>query len=396
MAQMYALGSNGCGQLGIGHTEDVAIPRLCIFAPTEKRHDGRPATGGSDCPHIRKISAGGNHTLALSTDGNLYAAGRNDDGRCGLSLQPGKEEDLRVIFEEVHIGKISGVIPAKGLPEEPNNRVSDIAATWEASFVVLGGKYVVSCGSGGKGELGLGRNITSMATWTKVLDLSSTKEHILKIAASMSHVVVLLSDGQVLGWGSCRKGQLGASVKEQKTSWFPTRVEAEPAFKVTDVLVGREFTLLLAAGRKPELLGESKFLSREDLEVFGKDDLAICGWNTIHILSQPPGSPTKTTRSLGKNDRGQFAPKTLPDIREIAAGSEHCVAVTMDNRTISWGWGEHGNCGDKVDSKGNVVDRYNVIETPEPQISLKVSAVAAGCATSFIILNEFDEESKAP
>ncbi|KIV89627.1 hypothetical protein PV10_07013 [Exophiala mesophila] len=395
MAQMYALGSNGCGQLGIGHTEDVAIPRLCIFAPPEKRHDERHATGGSGCPHIRKISAGGNHTLALSTDGNLYAAGRNDDGRCGLPLQPGKEEDLRVIFEEVHIGKISGMMTGKGLPE-PNNRVSDIAATWEASFVVLDSKYVVACGSGGKGELGLGRNITSMATWTKVLDLSSTEEHILKIAASMSHVVVLLSGGQVLGWGSCRKGQLGASAKEEKTSWFPTRVETEPAFKATDVLVGRDFTLLLAARRKPELLGESKFLSGEDLEVFGKDDVAVCGWNTIHVLSKPPGSSTKTTRSLGKNDRGQFAPKTLPDIREIAAGSEHCVAVTMDNRAISWGWGEHGNCGDKVDSKGNVIDRYNVIETPQPHISFKVSAVAAGCATSFIILKEFDEESKAP
>lgn len=394
MAHMYALGSNGCGQLGLGHTEDVATPGLCIFAPTKNRDARQPATAAADCRHIRKISAGGNHTLALSADGKLYAAGRNDDGRCGLPLHNGNGDDLKLVFEEVHIGTILEVMPEEA-PAERKSQITDIAATWEASFVVLNSRYVLACGSGSKGELGLGRNVSSIATWTKVLDVSPSGEKILKIAASMSHIVALLSDGKILGWGSCRKGQLGATAKEEKSLWFPTRVEAGLGFRVADVLVGRDFTLLLAAGRKPEMLGESKFLSPEDFEVFDAADIAVCGWNTVHVLSVSPGSSTTKTRSLGKNDRGQFAPKNLPNVRDIAAGSEHCVALTIDNRAISWGWGEHGNCGEEVDAKGNVIDRYNVIEIPEPHNSLKVSAVAAGCATSFIILDEHGEDLRA-
>lgn len=332
--------------------------------------------------------------MALSADGKLYAAGRNDDGRCGLPLQHGNGEDLKLVFEEVHIGTISEVMPEEA-PAERKSRITDIAATWEASLVVLNSRYVFACGSGSKGELGLGRNVTSIATWTKVLDVTPSGEKILKIAASMSHVVALLSDGKILGWGSCRKGQLGVTAKEEKSLWLPTRVETELDFRVANLLVGRDFTVFLAAGRKPKLLGESRFLNPEDFEVFDIADVAVCGWNTMHVLSVSPGRSTSTTRSLGKNDRGQFAPKNLPNVRDIAGGSEHCVALTINNRAISWGWGEHGNCGEEVDAKGNVIDRYNVIEIPEPHNSLKVSAVAAGCATSFIILEEHGEDLRA-
>ena len=71
MVVVYSLGSNGSGQLGIGHEEDVSVPKPVYFA------DSPPAS-------IRAIAAGGNHTLILSDAGELYWAGDPTSGACPI------------------------------------------------------------------------------------------------------------------------------------------------------------------------------------------------------------------------------------------------------------------------------------------------------------------------
>ncbi len=72
MKVLFALGSNGSGQLGIGHKEDVSVPKQVLF-PEDL----------SILPTIRKIAAGGNHTLLLTEPGELFWSGDSTTGACG-------------------------------------------------------------------------------------------------------------------------------------------------------------------------------------------------------------------------------------------------------------------------------------------------------------------------
>lgn len=382
---VYALGSNGAGQLGIGHNEDVNQPEKCIFRLyggdlSDAVEAGNQNAGARGRCEVQKIVAGGNHTLLLTTDGRLFVAGKAS----GIG-----EADSRTVFEEqTHI-----LGHALGESGDRSGRITNVAATWEASFVVLDNKIVCGWGAGGKGELGLGPDVHRVSEIKKVFEADSNdgvEAEIVAIAACVAHVVVLLSDGRVFGWGRCRKGQFGEEFKKEKVLWSPTRIDRRVdvvgglPFTPESVALGREYTVLVRAGEKPLVWGERKFFREEDLERTVKiGETVVSGWSSIHTLSSP--LPPKSVRSMGKNDHGQLAPANIPKLRALAAGSEHCIALTTDNQILAWGWGEHGNCGEDLDQRRTVVERWSVISLPRLEI---LTDVAAGCATSFLICGE--------
>lgn len=374
---IYALGSNGAGQLGIGHLNDVAEAERCVFVSR-----GSTSDGGEDQvdpgDKVKKIVTGGNHTLILMEKGRVFAAGRNDDGRLGLQFE-GHQDNARVKFEEVDFSEVKELTTCSG---GHDRRVTDIAATWEASFFVFNHRIIFTCGSGSKGELGLGTDIQEAMTFGKVFELQEPKVHIVAIAACMAHVVVITSDGLIFGWGGCRKGQLGHGVKEEKVLWTPRRLGDGLSLNPERVIVGREYTVLMGSGEEPVFWGNSKFFKVEDIIEIGQAGVLISGWSSMHSLPSPP---TGLVRSIGRHDRGQLASNHLPPIQALAAGSEHWVGITSDRKVIAWGWGEHGNCGEQLDNKGNVIDRWNEIPIPQLGNEMRVRAVAAGCATTFII-----------
>src|SRR5271156_750619 len=78
LVRLFSLGSNGSGQLGIGHQEDVSSPQPCIFDEASSFQRLEPDD------EIVKVVAGGNHTLVLFASGAVFAAGSNEFGQCGL------------------------------------------------------------------------------------------------------------------------------------------------------------------------------------------------------------------------------------------------------------------------------------------------------------------------
>ncbi|KAK5056045.1 hypothetical protein LTR84_012596 [Exophiala bonariae] len=376
MPLIYALGSNGAGQLGIGHLNDVAKPEKCMFVSKESRIN----VDGSQIDRerkVKKIVAGGNHTLILTEEGKVFAAGRNGDGRLGLPIEG--HEDEKSKFEEVDFSESEELTACFG---SDTWKVTDIAATWEASFFVVNHKFILTCGSGLKGELGLGTDIQVANTMRKVFEVDEPGVHILDIAACMAHLVFITSQGLVFGWGGCRKGQLGHDLEKEKTVWSPRRLGDDLYLKPERVVVGREYTVLMRSGENPVFWGNSKFFDPKDVKRAAENDLLVSGWSSIHLLSS---RPTALITSIGRNDRGQLASRTFPPLQTLATGSEHCVGITSAGKVIAWGWGEHGNCGDPLDSKGNVVGRWNEIIIPESAEGTQANRVAAGCATTFII-----------
>lgn len=357
MSQPFAIGSNGSGQLGIGHKEDVSVPKPVIF-PFEKQG-------------FSTIRAGGNHTLLLTNAGSLYCSGDYTSGACGLSPpsrgQPG--------FREHDSGT------------EDFGKVLFCAATWEASVIVREdedgrAKKVYSFGTGNKGELGLGEMIFRSPKSQLIERFPPGDTEIVDLSASMSHVVAVLSNGEVYGWGSGRKGQIGQ----------PEKIVHEPrliggiGFKVVRAVCGRENSTFLGAPNEGRCV------------VFGSDKASIQtlappilrgwkdvggSWGSVFVLMSD-GS----IACWGRDDHGQLAAGNLPKLSQIAVGSEHVVGLTKDGEVMAWGWGEHGNCGPVTDANGDVKGKWNVIASSKylPDNS-KIVTIGAGCATSWICVD---------
>lgn len=385
---LFAFGSNGSGQLGIGHDEDVSVPTPCIFAD----YTPSPTQTQTQSPRVSRIVAGGNHTLVLLDDGRVYAAGMNGDGRCGMNSSSNSNSDSSFRF-----GRVT-VVDEEEKDEESGGMYdvfTGVAATWEATVLVarrrahegegggVGGDAVFVLGTGMKGELGLGTEKTQ-ARVGKIRDFPPRGLGVVSIAAGMGHVVVVLSDGAVYGWGASRKGQLGGWLVGEKIVWEPKRIEGVP-FRVTDAVCGREFTVLCGDGEKGEFvvlgsLGDkwgilAETPAAEDVKGYLKMDAS---WHGVYVHQKD-----MSVLAWGRNDRGQLPPGDLRSAKEVAVGSEHALALLDDRSVVAFGWGEHGNCGPNTDAQGNVKDTCNRV--PLPEGDFEVIGVGAGCATSWII-----------
>ena len=383
MQILFALGSNGSGQLGIGHKEDVSVPKQVL--PLDDDDDDAE-------PVVKTIAAGGNHTLLLTTAGKLYWAGDPSTSACGnVKVTTTAQDTAR--FRPVNLASII-TTTAQASSDYARDYVVDlIAATWEASIITTHqNTRVYTFGAGLKGELGLGPFLFRTPSPSLIPNFPPPDSFVVGLAASMSHVVAVLSDGSAWGWGAARKGQLGvaatASEDDQSIIHAPRRIE-DVAFKVVRAVCGREFTCLLGPsdGGEMAVLGSDKWGIKSKApksgEITGWKDVAA-GWSNVFVLKADG-----TVVSWGKDDHGQLAPAALPPAAQIAVGSEHALALSDEGDVIAWGWGEHGNCGPAggVNGNGNQNRKGNIIASSKYIPSgAKITAIGAGCATSFVAI----------
>jgi protein ATS1 len=358
MTTIYAIGSNGSGQLGISHKEDVSVPKQVLFA------------NDPDQPIIQ-VKAGGNHTLLLSS-GAVYCSGDTTTGACGVA---GLGSDSQ--FHQLRLTSDDSALNT--------TQYAFCAATWEASILVQKNEHgrntkVYTLGTGNKGELGQGELIFRSGKALLSEDFPPEDLEVVDVAASVSHVVVVLSNGDVYGWGSGRKGQLG---QPEGIVYTPRKI-SQLDFKVVRAVCGREFTYLLGEPTSGHyaVLGPDKLsvMSSAPKDVHQWKDVGA-SWGSIFVLKQDG-----TLLSWGRNDHGQLAPPGLPSLSHIAIGSEHSLGLTKDGDVLAWGWGEHGNCGPDT-TDGDVKGRWNVIASSKYLPSEnKISHIGAGCATSWVCL----------
>ena len=347
--ELYAFGSNSSGQLGTGHARDISTPAKCIF---ETDTTSEPLL-------FRGIVASGSSTLVLLENGQIYRAG----AYFGLqSLQINPEATYSTSFQ---------LLPLTG-----DRRAKSCSATWEAVIVATEGDEVFACGRGLKGELGLG---TKTSTAHEPLSLSSFPPKgctIVDLRSNVSHTVVVLSSGEVYGWGNGRKGQLG---EPTGIIWSPRRIEGL-RFKVKRAVCGRDFTFFVGESGCSEfqIIGSDKWGAISMGPSILNDWHNIgASWGSIFVQTQA-GAIT----SWGRNDRGQLASADLLRILSMAIGSEHGIARNEDSRIICWGWGEHGNCGIVSEETGDSSGQW--INTDQALLAeSEVAGVGAGCATSF-------------
>ena len=234
---LWAWGYNGWGQLGLGDTGSQS-------SPTQVGTDTKWVTVACG----RSVQ---NHTMALQTDGSLWAWGYNGFGQLGLNDTIDRNVPTRVGIEDdwtaVACGgyhtmalKSDGSLWAWGWNSSGELGLGDTTLRTSPTRVGTGNTWVaVACGYGytvalqsdgslwawgwnGLGQLGLG-DTTLRTSPTRV----GTGNTWVAVACGGSHTVALESDGSLWAWGSNGAGQLGLGPHDGQAHPIPTRVGAD-------------------------------------------------------------------------------------------------------------------------------------------------------------------------
>ncbi|MER5183161.1 Ig-like domain repeat protein [Streptomyces sp. NPDC002896] len=223
--QVLAWGYNDWGQLGNGTTEESNVP-VPVDLP-----DGTTVTA---------IGAGAGHSLALTSTGQVLAWGDNDLGQLGDGTRTDRYEPVEVelptgttaiaiVGGDDHSLALtsSGQLLAWGyngsgqlgdgttttrtapvtvhLPT--GTSVSSIAAgSGFQSFAITAAGSVLAWGDNSYGQLGDGTTTRRTEPVTVSLPTGTT---VTALDSGDDHTVALTSDGQVLAWGYNRYGQVG-------------------------------------------------------------------------------------------------------------------------------------------------------------------------------------------
>ncbi|KAL2498540.1 Ultraviolet-B receptor UVR8 [Abeliophyllum distichum] len=189
---------------------------------------------------------------------------------------------------------------------------------------------------------------------------------VLLISAGASHSVALLSGNVICSWGRGEDGQLGHGDAEDRLS--PTQLSTLDGHEIVSVTCGADHSTAysesqmqvyswgwgdfgrLGHGNSSDLFSPQPIKALQGLQI----KQIACG--DSHCLAV---TMQGEVQSWGRNQNGQLGLGTTEDslvpqkieafkgvsIKMVAAGAEHTAAVTEDGELYGWGWGRYGNLG---------------------------------------------------
>ena len=318
----YAWGYNQYGKLGDGTRTERHTP-VRVKTPDRKTYPDLPA----DFTYLQ-VSAGGNYSLALGSDGNVYAWGYNYNGQLGDGTGTNRYTPVRVKTPD-------------------RNTYPDLPEDFTYLQVSAGGNYSLALGSDGNvyawgynvdGELGDGTGIERHTpVRVKIPDRKTYPDlpedfTYLQVSAGFDHSLALGSDGNAYAWGYNQYGELGNGATTDRST--PVRVKIPDRNTYPDL--PKDFTYLqVSAGSHDSLaLG-----SDGNAYAWGGNINGQLGNNTTNNSSVPvhvrdPANPTDTGKGL----------KAI----QVSAGGAHSLALGSDGNAYAWGYNYFGQLGDNT------------------------------------------------
>ncbi|CAG9110144.1 unnamed protein product [Plutella xylostella] len=174
--KLYACGEGTNGRLGLGHSNNVSLPR----ANTHLAH-----------ALVRRVAvhSGGKHALALTADGKVYSWGEGEDGKLGH----GNRQTLET---------------PRLIESLASERVVGIACGSAHSACVTARGHLYTWGLGEYGRLGHGDDTTQLVP--KMVE-SLQNYRIVQVACGSrdAQTLALTACGKVFSWGDGDFGKLG-------------------------------------------------------------------------------------------------------------------------------------------------------------------------------------------
>lgn len=292
--RLWAWGENTTdGRLGIGNTENQTSPQL---------------VGGDDATHLARrykaVAAGTNHSLAIDTDGYLWAWGLATNGRLGLggtsSSPTGATDNLPT---QVGMAKWKA-----------------ISAGDTHSLAIDENDDLYAWGSQADGRLGNG---TTSTTTSIVAPAKIGTAKWIAINAGTNHSLGVQSGGQLYAWGNP-----GTSNQQNKLGeGNSTTVRNTPQSISTN---GTSYTAVSAAAA----------FSHGIRTVSGQQQLFGMGTGTNLGNNSNSNTPTRINTGTISTNGGQ--------VQAIAARETHTLAIDTSGYLHAWGQNGNSRLGDNT------------------------------------------------
>ncbi|SEK95966.1 Alpha-tubulin suppressor [Stigmatella aurantiaca] len=291
---------------------------------------------------ILAVSAGGSHSLALRSDGTVWAWGSNNAGQLGN----GRKDTVPVPVPGQVVG-LEGVVA--------------VAAGSSHSLALCEDGTVWAWGNGGAGQLGDGLALDS----DKPVQVSAVTG-VIALAAGDNHSMALRGDGTVWAWGSNEFGQLGDGTDNNQA--IPEQVRGLPG-DCTALAGGVDQSLAVCGGgnvwawgyNDSGELGET--VSEEQytpVQVKGLTRIKAVASGEYHSLALGEDGRVwawgdNSEKQLGDDDTENPRPtpsqvQGVTGGTEVAAGTAHSVVRTADGTIWTWGINGDGELGDGTDT----------------------------------------------
>ena len=362
---------------GIG-SGGATAKSLYAFARDSSGNVSAPATAtlaaGALRPLYARISVSGNHTLALKSDGTVWAWGMNWAGQLG-------DGTTTTQTTPVQVTALSGIIA--------------VAAGDDHSLALRSDGTVWAWGRNWYGQIGDGSYWQDRKTPVQATLLTDG----IAVAAGRGFSLALKSDGTVWAWGANGSGQLGDSSSVNRLEPVQvtgltgvTRITAGAAYAGA---VRNDGTAWMWGANSDGQLGDGTTTGRSTPDkVIGLDTVSAiaAGGDTFDMAANWSSMTYGTNHTVAvKGDgtvwawgRGVSSPAqvtVLAGIVDIAAGRGHSLALDHSGQVWSWGANDSGQLGD-----GSTSDSY----TTPLQISgvNDVIAISAGGRLSAAMLSD--------
>ncbi|XP_062432492.1 secretion-regulating guanine nucleotide exchange factor isoform X2 [Rhea pennata] len=304
---LFAWGANSYGQLGLGHKEDTLAPQSLKDVSCK-------------CQGFKSITGGGGHSALITDAGELFVCGRNKEGQLGLN----HSEDVLCF---TLCTALSGFC------------VTQIACGWDFTIILVGTGLVLSCGSNSFGQLGVPQ---ISGPCLIPLKIESMKEKVVDISAGLRHALAATESGLVFQWGTgmasrAKRTSQGKTLPLFLTAKEPCGVTGLEDIKVKRVAAGTYHSVSLTETGKIFTWGRADYGQLGRCAVV-PDEQEVCRASEQHL------------------ERLCNIPISVPCLEgasQIACGSEHNLAV-VGGCCFSWGWNEHGMCGDGTEANVHV------------------------------------------
>ncbi|MEP2776553.1 MAG: choice-of-anchor D domain-containing protein [Luteolibacter sp.] len=298
------------------------------------------------------IAAGGLHSLALCADGTLAAWGYNIYGQLGDNSTVQRNAPVAVNV-------------AAGTSALSGKMVTSITAGFYHSLVLCTDGTLAAWGYNNLGQLG--NNSTAQRNAPVAVNVAGalSDKTVTSIEAGTYHSLVLCTDGTLAAWGQNSYGQLGDNSTTQRN--VPVAVNVAVG---TSALSGKTVASIVAGG-----LHSLALCSDGTLAAWGYNGQGQLGDNSTVQRNAPVAVNVAVGTSV-------LSGKT---VRSLAAGYNHSLALCADGTLAAWGQNSNGQLGDNSTTQRNVPVAVNMAGGTSVLFGASPSALSTGSVANHSI-----------